>query len=74
MHCSEAWGLRFGDRRDSGGGGEVGMWDWADKGNVKERDHAYLASLVFCARDHGEQLIVQHWSSGNKRGPHCCCQ
>ncbi len=78
MHCSDAWGLRFGDRRGSGGGGEVG--GLGRKGKAKERDHACLAILVFCARDHGEPLIVEHWSSGKKkRAPlllplmrHCC--
>lgn len=50
-----------------------GWGNWESKGRVKERDHAYLAILVFCARNHGEPLIVQHRSSGNKRGPHCCC-
>lgn len=28
---------------------------------------------MFCARGRGELLIVQHWRSSNKRGPHCCC-
>lgn len=26
---------------------------------------------MFCARNHGEPLIVQHRSSGNKSRPHC---
>lgn len=72
MHCSEAWGLRFGDRR--GGSGWWWGWGvWASKSKEKERDHAYLAIPVFCARDHGEPLIVRHRSSGNKRRPHWCC-
>lgn len=29
--------------------------------------------LYFVLGDHSEPLIVQHWRSGNKRGPHCCC-
>lgn len=48
--------------------------DWASNGKKKKaEDHAYLAVLVFCARGRGELLIVQHWRSSNKRGPHCCC-
>lgn len=68
-------GRRFGDRRGSGGaGGEMGAGeDCAGKGEVKERDHAYLAILVFCARDQSEPLIVEQWNSGNKRRPLCCC-
>lgn len=73
MHCSEARGLRFGDRRVSGGGSALGKGNWASTGKVKDRGRAYLAILVFCARDHGEPLIVQHWFPGNKRGPRCCC-
>lgn len=63
-------GLRYGDRR-----GSFSEWeseDWTSK-RERERGHTYLAILVFCARDHGELLIVQHWSSGSKKRPHCCC-
>lgn len=50
MHCGHVWGLRFGDRRGSGGGsgGEVGMGDLGRKGESKrERDNAYLTIVVF---------------------------
>lgn len=70
-------GLRYGDRR-----GSFSEWEsenWTSK-RERERGHTYLAILVFCARDHGELLIVQHWSSGSKKKAplllplmrHCC--
>ena len=81
MHCSEAWGQRFGDRRGQWWGWWWWWRGWAGKGRKWKREtNAYLAILLFCARDRGGPLIVQHRSPGNKRGApsllplmrHCC--
>lgn len=57
------------------GAGELGK-----QGELGERSNLYISAiLLLCvymcvfffsfARDHGELLIVQCWSPGNKRGP-----
>lgn len=81
MHCSVAWGLRFEDRRGAagrdelGGGGGGGLGGRLNRAEGSERERLCLLghSSIFCARDHGEPLIVQQWSLGDKKGPLCCC-